>query len=157
MNKLISTTALNNKTKLINFNKKNEILQKICKVEEQESIDKGAICRICLEGDSEQDPFVNIFECSKHMPSHLNCVKQWLSTKVQTKNHNEVYYCNLQEIKCELYKSDYLATIVYIGKEYSLLDFKLDKNRPNLMLDICDKNTGANKSFVVVYFENNKS
>ena len=122
-------------------------------LEEQESVEQGSSCRICLEGPSVSDPFVNICPCSKRMPVHLSCVKEWLKKKVKKTRKNNVVYCNLQEIKCELCKTDYPAKIVYQNKEHSLLDFHLEEDKPHILLDICCRDTGVNKGFVVIYFE----
>jgi hypothetical protein len=130
---------------------------RMCVVEEQESIEKGTSCRICLEGDSTTDPFVNICKCSKHMPIHLSCVKEWLNKKVKTTRSNNVFYCNLQEIKCEVCQMDYPASVFYQGQEISLLDFQLNKTKPHIMFDICCRETGVNKGYVVIYFEEKNS
>lgn len=122
-------------------------------LEEQESVDQGNSCRICLDGPTSSDPFVNICPCSKRMPIHLSCVKEWLKKKVKKTRKNNVVYCNLQEIKCELCNTDYPAKVLYQNKEHSLLDFQLEEDKPHILLDICCRDTGVNKGFVVIYFE----
>jgi hypothetical protein len=129
-------------------------------VEEQESIDQGAVCRVCLEGDDSIDPnnpLLNICKCSKHMPTHLECIRSWLHKKTQTKRSKNVFYCNLQEIKCELCQEEYPSSVRFQGREVSLIKLDVDTEKPHVMFDILCRNTGVNKGFVLIYFEKKDS
>lgn len=126
-------------------------------VEEQASIDTGAVCRICLEGELPDNPLLNICHCSKHMPTHLECIRSWLHKKTQTTRADNVFYCNLQEIRCELCHHEYPATVRFQNRDISLIKFDVDAERPHILLDILCRNSGANKGFAVIYFEKKDS
>ena len=68
-------------------------LTKECIVENQDSIDNGAVCRVCFEPNQDNDPFLNICLCSKHMPIHLSCIRRWLQKKAQTERFKNIIYC----------------------------------------------------------------
>lgn len=132
-------------------------LTKECIVENQDPIDNGAVCRVCLEPNQDNDPFLNICLCSKHMPIHLSCIRRWLQKKAQTERFKNIIYCNLQELKCEVCQEEYPPSVFFKGNEYSLIDLKVEQNVPHIVFDICCRNTGVKKGFVVIYFESKKN
>ena len=72
------------KKPLSEFTLKGEtILEQNNKMKAEVVFEKDSVCRICLESNSKLNPFVDICNCSKNMPMHLSCVREWMKRKCE--------------------------------------------------------------------------
>jgi len=125
-------------------------------IERQAKFASGLLCRVCLEEENIDDPFVDLCECSKSMPMHLNCVIEWLRKKCEVNRRQDVVYCNLANVRCELCKTEYPTSVKFHGKTVMLFSASIDRNRSYIIFDICNRTNGEKTGFVIIYFDSNK-
>lgn len=110
-------------------------------------------CRICLERQAPENPFVHLCECSKSMPMHLGCIKMWLHKKTEpTMRKNMVFY-DIKDIKCEVCNHDYPLVAKLNGVDIALFTTTADSARPYASFEVHEINTVKVKNVVVVYLD----
>lgn len=124
-------------------------------IENQKSFDCNSVCRICLEPNTNDNPFIDICKCSKHMPTHLECTRKWIEKKGTKQRNPSIIFCNLQEIKCEVCQEEYPISVQFKDKTISLLNFNFNPERPHVYFDVCCVITGKTKGFLIIYFDLN--
>jgi E3 ubiquitin-protein ligase DOA10 len=69
-----------------------------------EEIDTEFTCRICyLESYTKEDPLISACSCSGTCRFiHINCLKQWLETKLTKREDPHVLSYHWKSLKCEL-------------------------------------------------------
>lgn len=95
------------------------------KSEEKRSIN-GNICKICLLDESEEnDPLISPCDCTGSMRFvHLRCIQNWLRSKLNINQHQNIVTIFWNKLNCELCKQMLPLNITWEGKEISLLPFK---------------------------------
>ena len=121
--------AINNKLKMIYL--------KLKTINEKQKT-QSFKCRICFcEGSFEgNDPLISPCKCTGSLTYiHLNCLRKWLTLKVNTKSFpsNNIYCYSFRSLECEICKSPIPEIVEYRGKYLSLLDFK-DIEPPYIVL-----------------------
>jgi len=93
-------------------------------------------CRICLdEAQTEEDKLIGPCKCSGSMRLiHISCLRQWLKSKVITRQSGKTvsYYWN--DLTCELCKEPFPSTVVVAGKRYDLISITYPKE-PFIILE----------------------
>lgn len=115
--------------------------------------ESGSTCRICLEPNNLESPFVDICDCTRQMPMHLNCVREWMKRKCETKKSNRVVFFNLSEVFCEVCKVEFPGRVVVHGQEHLLFEPDVDHSRRNIVFDIIDKKSFEVKGYCVLFFD----
>lgn len=117
------------------------------------SFESTSTCRICLEPNTSENPFVDICLCSRQMPMHLNCVREWMKRKCETTTSRRVVFFNLSEVECEVCKTEFPGSVVVGGRVHLLFEPTVDRGRRNLVLNILDKKSLEVKGYVILYFD----
>lgn len=81
-------------------------------------------CRICLsESSTSIDPLISPCKCSGTMRNiHLNCLKEWLKSKVSPRISDKGMSFYLKDLVCELCKSSLPAYITNESNKINLLN-----------------------------------
>ncbi|CAG9311735.1 unnamed protein product [Blepharisma stoltei] len=90
--------------------------------ENKENTEKAA-CRICLfDTSTKEDPLISPCKCSGTMKSvHVNCLKEWLKNKVETRlSEKATSYC-WKDLSCELCKNPLPSSILVDGEKVELI------------------------------------
>jgi hypothetical protein len=109
-------------------------------------------CRICLnDAASNEDPLICPCKCSGTMKYiHLNCLKEWLKSKVSAKVTDKGMSFHIKDLTCELCKTDFpayvsqndqkinLLNINFPTKSYVIIEeFRPDRNSKHALHLIC--------------------
>lgn len=101
-----------------------------CKQDTSENMDTHSLneprqCRICLgEASTPENPFIAPCACDGSMKHiHLQCLREWLRSKLSVRENGAVVTYSWQQLQCELCKEN-LPESVRCGADYEdLLDF----------------------------------
>lgn len=121
------------------------------------SYEKSIVCRICLESNISDNPFIDICFCSKTMPMHLSCVREWMKRKCEKSEKPNVVFFNLSEVNCEVCQQEYPAKVTIQNQTHMLFEPKIDESRRNIVFNIIDKKKFEVKGYVILYFDGPKA
>ena len=95
--------------------------------EECEKIDKSqALCRVCWERETDEDPLLSQCRCSGSIQYiHLDCLRRWLSGKVVTRESEGAVSYTWKALECEVCKTALPLVIHHKGKSLTL--FQISK------------------------------
>jgi len=83
------------------------------------------VCRVCYDGEKEREnPLLSNCKCDGSVKYiHLECMKQWLRSKVtvQTSDVSETYHW--KSLECDICKTELPLTLKYKGSKLDLFDF----------------------------------
>ena len=119
--------------------------------------DSNTVCRICLEPNVSENPFVDICHCSKTMPMHLNCVREWMKRKCEIVRKSNVIFFNLSEVCCEVCKQEYPAKVSVNEASHLLFEPAVDQKRKHIVFNILDKKSLEIKGYVILYSDSSTS
>lgn len=93
------------------------------KENEENEENRNSPCRICLnEVSTPADPLITPCRCAGTMRFiHLNCLKEWLKTKVASRLSEKGMSYYLKDLTCELCKCNLPAFITHEGQKVNLL------------------------------------
>ena len=117
------------------------------------SFDKSSVCRICLEANNFDNPFVDICKCSKTMPMHLSCVREWMKRKCEVVKNQNIIFFNLCDVFCEVCQTEYPGQVKIRNKNHMLFEPTVDYSRKHVSFNIVDKKTFEIKGYTILYFE----
>jgi pSer/pThr/pTyr-binding forkhead associated (FHA) protein len=150
---VVSSVSLNPKAPVRPLLKSDNILDhKVARVQNT-SFESTSTCRICLEPNARDNPFVDICLCSRQMPMHLNCVREWMKRKCETTTSKRVVFFNLSEVECEVCKTEYPGSVVLNGQVHLLFEPTVEPGRRHLVMNILDKKTLEVKGYSILYFD----
>lgn len=95
---------------------------------------KKNVCRICLSGAGEDsqsevnidhsNPLISPCKCSGTMELiHVDCLKEWLSSKINTKTGIYTNSYNWKNLECELCKMRFRDQYEYNNEVFDVLDY----------------------------------
>ncbi len=94
-------------------------------------------CRICLsDTHTKKNPLISPCKCSGSVQFiHVNCLQEWLKTKLTTTSNGKstIYTCT--SLQCELCKSDFPFLICMDGTNISLTTI-IQPNSPFIVLQV---------------------
>ena len=97
--------------------------------ENNEDLDiiEQSICRICLsESETVIDPLISPCKCAGSMQYiHLNCLKEWLHSKMTSKVSSKSMSYHIRDLICELCRSSFPLIFNYKDQKISLLSVDL--------------------------------
>lgn len=107
-------------------------------------------CRICLsDQQTKQDPLLSPCLCSGTMGViHLNCLKEWLRSKVSSSSSGKSTTYSWTPPECELCKSELPLRVSIDGQEVSLMDVKQPMS-PFVVIRVENDETQASTVHVV--------
>lgn len=112
---------------------------------------ENGTCRICLYDDSDaQNPMISPCNCSGSMRYiHLNCLQQWLSSRMVSRNTENCTTYSWKSIDCEICKSSFPFTLGGKGESSDL--FKVEKpNTPYIVLEGIGSDKNSNRGVHIV-------
>ena len=118
---------------LFKTRKTEELLEK----EEKDKDNKeGSSCRICLCNiETEIDPLISPCKCSGTMKYiHLNCLKEWLKNKIESRISSKGMSFYIKDLSCELCKFSMPSSISHNGYSISLLCINLP-TKPYIVIE----------------------
>ena len=126
----INLESLNNEIIL-----KNDVLQQ----EDDEKISE-LNCRICLETESEDNPFEeNICKCSLHIPAHIKCLLKWMEKKYKTKKGNGIFFYDFTKLFCDICREKYPTKIRLKDRKINIIKIKENLQKNFIIISIYDK------------------
>jgi hypothetical protein len=93
-------------------------------------------CRFCWGTEStEENPCIVPCNCSGSVGFiHYNCLKNWISLKMQRKEHESITTLFWRNFECELCKYAYPYAFKTTKKVYKLVDIKVPQTSPNYLV-----------------------
>ena len=94
-------------------------------------------CRICLsDTHTKKDPLISPCQCSGSVQYiHVNCLREWLKTKLETTANGKSTIYTSDTPTCELCKSPFPLLICMDGTNISLMTI-LQPNKPFIVLQV---------------------
>lgn len=124
-------------------------------VEVNEEIDQEASCRICFSNEiTENNPLISPCECMGSIKYiHVECIKNWLRSRIQTKTTGYAvsYYWN--DLVCELCKTSLPASVYYQGTKMDLVSIEYPTKPYILFEEFTPENINSNGIHVVTVDE----
>jgi len=75
-----------------------------------------------------EDPLVKVCKCTGSLEFvHLNCLRQWIQTKLNIKYNSNCLSVTMKTIECELCKTNFPLTFKHKNQTYELISIE----RPN--------------------------
>ena len=128
----------NDNGKIINYNK-----------------DDSLECRICMDKQQPDNPFLSICKCSKSMPTHLNCVKEWLKAKCEISSSTNTVYYDLKNIKCEVCNVKYPLSVRLNNVTHNLFRTEVEGNQSHAVFELYEKNSRDVQGITVLLLKEN--
>ncbi len=117
----------------------------------------SVLCRICMEGPTESDPFeVDLCLCSKNMPAHVTCIIKWMSKKCQKASKNGVTFFDFTSLTCDICKSPYPSRVLLNGESHSIVDVKYSEYKSHIALEVLENDSDVAKGVYVIDIDNKK-
>ena len=119
-------------------------------------------CRICFIGENDQDskskktdaaknPLITPCDCSgSSRYIHLDCLKQWLQSKMVVINR---FFCDNYIFKvnaCELCKAIYPDQVLIDGHKYDIYDIERPETDPYLIMEVVGMPVGKNIKLIKI-------
>mmetsp|Transcript_68874 Transcript_68874/g.148575 ORF Transcript_68874/g.148575 Transcript_68874/m.148575 type:complete len:170 (-) Transcript_68874:357-866(-) len=95
-----------------------EHIEEVSELEGKTVIKCSKNCRFCLmDVFSMDDPLVRVCKCSGSVEFvHMNCLRQWVQTKLNMKFNGNCLSVTIKGVECELCKSKFPLTFTHKGK-----------------------------------------
>jgi len=118
------------------------------------SLNEPGQCRICLgEASTPANPFIAPCACDGSMKLiHLQCLREWLKSKMRVKESGAVVSYSWQQLKCELCQEKLPETVKCGSRYEDLVDF----HRPEvayLMVEELTKEENERTMYVISLYE----
>jgi hypothetical protein len=115
-------------------------------------------CRFCWGSDStEENPCIVPCKCSGSVGFiHFNCLKNWLSTKLQKKENDSLISMYWKTFECEICKSAYPYLFKVDKKVYKLVDIQQPKSGHYLVLESLPLEKNTSRTIHVLGFSDEK-
>ena len=115
-------------------------------------------CKFCLgEENEENNPLINPCNCSGSMKYiHVLCLKNWMKSKITTRNFKFlIVYC-FKNIHCELCKANIPDKVKLNGEIINLFDLtKPDTNY--IILESISREKSENKYLYIIHLKESKT
>lgn len=116
------------------FNSEKELHEEEC--DEIEECSEKSACRICLsEAETGIDPLICPCKCAGTMKFiHLNCLKEWLKSKITAKVSDKGMSFHIKDLVCELCKGVFPFIYPYKSQKITLLNIDFP-DKPYIILE----------------------
>lgn len=115
--------------------------------------DESSECRVCMDKQQPDNPFLVICKCSKAMPTHINCVRRWLKAKCEISSSTNTVFYDLKNIKCEVCNASYPLTVCMNNKTYSLFSTDVESDQSYAIFELFEKNSNEIKGLNVLFLK----
>ena len=109
-------------------------------------------CRICLEYETSTMKFMSDVCKCKSMPVHFNCLKNWMTTKVQTTNFKNMIYYDITQLACEVCKERLPPIVQVDNKDMFLVNITLKETKDVIILEVFELLRERIKGILVIDF-----
>lgn len=94
-------------------------------------------CRVCLINlSTNENPIINVCKCQGSVGYiHLDCLKQWLDSKLITKIYAYLIVHSFKDLKCEICNQPLPERIIIKNQITYLIDLKLPKDDDYIVLE----------------------
>lgn len=109
------------------------------------------LCRVCLDTETQDNPFHKLCICHKTMPTHLSCLQKWLKKNAAVTEVNGITFYNFLDIQCEICKTPFPATIERNGKQEPILEPELPESNPYMLIEVFKiEDPSQTKAFLIL-------
>lgn len=124
----------------------------------QPKLPKSCLCRFCLCEDSEENnPLITPCKCSGSMKYiHIDCLKNWLKSKITTKVMTSMISYTYKQFSCELCLGLIPSKFKFKSKQYDLLDMKIPSDCTYIIFEQVIKDEQL-KVFYLLMFNGRKA
>ncbi len=102
-------------------------------------------CRFCwTDEQSDDNPLISACKCAGTMGLvHLDCLKVWQSTKMQTKRNENLISLYWKTFECEICKTPYPFKVKHKDRTFRLVEVDVPASQCRIVLEslIFDKNS----------------
>jgi hypothetical protein len=111
-------------------------------------------CRICLMDDNEpENPLINPCHCTGSVRFiHLLCIRQWLKSKIVSKNFNFLSVHSYKNLECELCKTPFPERIRFRSDILSLVDYAKPESN-YLMLESLSREKRETRYLYIIHMQ----
>lgn len=106
---------------------------------------EGYHCRFCwMDEQNDDNPLISACKCAGTMGLvHLECLKAWQTTKMQTKRTDNLISLYWKTFECEICKTPYPFKVRHKDNTFRLVDVEVPPSQCRLVLEslIFDKNS----------------
>ena len=113
-----------------------------------------------MEAETEDNPKIKACKCEGSVKYiHFKCLKQWLESKMTTKNTENHHTLSWKQFECELCKMHFAYSFKYKGEIWNLVDWKRpdDKHTPYIILESLDIEKNSSRIIHTVMVNEQKS
>lgn len=109
------------------------------------------MCKVCLTNDSDStNPLISPCKCSGSMKFiHLMCLRQWLNSRMISRNTENCVSLSWKSIDCEICKSVIPFSLDGVGKDGEVLKIEKPKS-PFLVLEGVGNDKNSNKGVHII-------
>lgn len=111
--------------------------------------DENMLCRICLEGETLENQFADVCDCTKSNPLHADCLIQWIENKIQKKETPYFDFYSWKFLDCDLCKVPFPEFFMCNDRRYDLLVMQRPKV-PFIAIDLFNKEENTIRGCFVV-------
>lgn len=114
-------------------------------------------CRICYDRQHDKDnPLLSHCKCDGSVKYiHLQCLKQWLRSKVTVRSSENSTTYHWKFLECEICKTELPLAVKFKGASLSLFDIEKPQ-APYIVLEAVPGDHSANKAMHVISMSNGK-
>jgi hypothetical protein len=111
-------------------------------------------CRVCYRDSyTIEDPLVSICKCAGSLKFvHINCVKNWIASRMQTREKGPVRTYEWKKLECEICRSEYPVKVTYEALTYDLLSVPKLHSR-YLVLEELSRSTDSTYTCFYIHLE----
>lgn len=113
---------------------------------------KSHLCRFCLsEEDCQENPFIAPCKCRgtmKHI--HIECLKNWLKSKINTKVTSHMITYSFKQLMCELCLTPVPMRFLFKGKQHDLINMATP-NCTYILLEQVTKEDSNRLYFIIMF------
>jgi len=115
-------------------------------------------CRICLMEDNEVgNPLINPCSCIGSVRFiHVECIRKWLKSKINTKMFNFLIVHSFKNIECELCKKAFPEKIKFKDEIYNIYEMQKPENN-YIMLESISREKRENRYLYIIHLKDKQS
>lgn len=98
--------------------------------------EKALRCRICLEIETELNPFHNLCKCSHFASTHFFCLKRWLSRDLTVIRTDGLSIYNFFDVKCDVCSANLPLSFQKNGEQQFLFNIELPSTQPYFVIEV---------------------
>lgn len=159
-NTILINSANNNNlnNKILHTNIINKHVPKSINYIRHKSLSIHNTCRVCLleETDKMLNPLISVCKCTGSVAFiHLECLKKWLDSKLQTKVYAFLIVHSFKDLNCEICNSNIPERIIIKNKVIYLINLKLPDDDDYIILETLGNEKKDVKFLYIIHMPKN--